>query len=79
MSLYSDGIIFKFRFQKSRFIEEIGKVSGYFFGGVYSHSVENVAQGHSSTDTKTPCQVHLHIGVNLLAQRALGLLCHQMH
>ena len=35
MSMYSDGIIFKFRFQKSRFIEEIGKVSGYFFGGVY--------------------------------------------
>ena len=35
MSMYSDGIIFKFRFQKSRFIEEIGKVPGYFFGGVY--------------------------------------------
>ena len=34
-SLYSDGIIFKIRFQKSRFIEEIGKVSGYFLGGVY--------------------------------------------
>ena len=35
MSLYSDGIIFKFRFQKSRFIEEIGKVPGYFFACVY--------------------------------------------
>ena len=43
-------------------------------GSWYSHSVKSVAQGHSSTDTKTPCQVHLHIGVNLLAQRALGLL-----
>ena len=38
-SLYSDGIIFKFRFQKSRFIEEIGKVSGYFFGGVYIRNI----------------------------------------
>ena len=35
MSLYSDGIIFKFRFQKSRFIEEIGKSSRYFLEGVY--------------------------------------------
>ena len=35
MLLYSDGIIFKFRFQKSRFIEEIGKSSGYFFVGLY--------------------------------------------
>ena len=35
MSMYSDGIIFKFRFQKSRFIEEIGKVPGYFFACVY--------------------------------------------
>ena len=32
--LYSDGIIFEFRFQKSRFIEEISKVPGYFFAGL---------------------------------------------
>ena len=41
MFLYSDGIIFKFRFQKSRFIEEIGKSSGYFFVGVYVTNAQN--------------------------------------